>query len=122
MEINLTLSKKNETGDVPMFTFQNAQMYLNAELANPAQLKLYEWLETIDLNNSVLACFETFRVKDEFRNEVNTILISHNWDEITDFCESHLDFKVANNVDFAIFEFDNYEEAFKYCIDLREGF
>ena len=122
MKINLTLSKKNEKGDVPMFTFPNAQMYLNSELANPAQLKLYEWIETIDLENSVLACFETFRVEDDFRNDVCAILVSHDWYEITEFCESHLDFKRAKDINFAIFEFENYEEAFKYCMDLREGF
>ena len=122
MKTNLTLSKKNEAGDVPVFTFANAQMYLNAELANPAQLKFHEWIETIDLNNSVLACFQTFRVKDNHRNDVCAVLVSHDWDEITDFCESHLDFKNGNDVNFAIFEFDNYEEALNYCIDLREGF
>ena len=122
MKINLTLSKKNEAGDVPVFTFANAQMYLNAELANPAQLKFQEWIETIDLNNSVLACFETFRVKDNYRNDVCAVLVSHDWDEIIDFCERHLDFKNGYDVNFAIFEFDNYEEALNYCIDLREGF
>ena len=122
MKINLTLSRKNENGDVPMFTFPNAQMYLNAELANPAQLKFYEWIETIDLANSVLACFEIFRVEENYRNDVCAILISHDWYEIAVFCESHLDYKRGADVSFAIFEFENYEDALKYCIDLKEGF
>lgn len=121
MKIKLTLSKKNEDGDVPVFTFLNAQMYLNSELAIPAQLKFYEWIETIDLESSVLVCFETFRNGDDFRNDVCAILVSHDWEEITEFCESHLDFRRAKDIDFAIFEFESYEEAFKYCIDLREG-
>lgn len=122
MNINLTLSRKNENGDIPTFTFQNLQIDLNQEYANVAQMKLYDWIKTIDFNNSVLVCFETFRVDRDFRNEVDTILVSNNWDEIVDFCENHLDCKYTNDVDFSIFEFESYKDAFEYCIDLRESF
>lgn len=122
MNINLTLSRKNENGDIPTFTFQNLQIDLSQEYANAAQMKLYDWIKTIDFNNSVLVCFETFRVDGDFRNEVDTILVSSNWDEIVDFCESHLDCKYTYNVDFSIFEFESYKDAFEYCIDLRESF
>lgn len=122
MNINLTLSRKNENGDIPTFTFQNLQIDLNQEFANVAQMKLYDWIKTIDFNNSVLVCFETFRVDGDFRNEVDTILVSNNWDEIVDFCESHLGCQYTNDVNFSIFEFESYKDAFEYCIDLRESF
>lgn len=122
MNINLTLSRKNENGDIPTFTFQNLQIDLNQEYANVAQMKLYDWIKTIDFNNSVLVCFETFRNEIDFKNEVDTILVSHNWDEIVDFCESILGFKYTNDVNFSIFEFESYKDAFEYCIDLRESF
>ena len=122
MNINLTLSRKNENGDIPTFTFQNLQIDLNQKFANDAQIKFYDWIETIDLNNSVLVCFETFRIERNFRNEVGAILVSHDWDEITDFFESHLECKFSNDINFSIFEFESYKDAFEYCIDLREGF
>jgi len=122
MNINLTLSRKNENGDIPTFTFQNLQIDLNQEYANVAQMKLYDWINTIDLNNSVLVCFETFRIDGNFRNEVLAILVSHDWDEIVDYCESILGFKYTNDVNFSIFEFESYKDAFEYCIDLRESF
>ena len=122
MNIYLTLSRKNENGDIPTFAFKNLPMDLNQDFANDAQIKLYDWIKTIDLDNSVLVCFETFKIDRNFRNEVGAILVSHNWDEITDFCESHLDCNLINDVNFSVFEFENYKDAFEYCIDLREGF
>ena len=85
-------------------------------------MKLYDWIKTIDFPNSVLVCFETFRNDRDFRNEVDTILVSNNWDEIVDFYESHLELKYTNDINFSVFEFENYKDAFEYCIELREGF
>ena len=122
MNINLTLSRKNENGDIPTFTFRNLPIDLDSELANDAMLKLDDWIRTIDLNNSVLVCFETLKVEEDFRNEVGAILVSHDWYDIGIFCENHLECKFSNDVNFAVFEFENYEEAFNYCLELREGF
>lgn len=122
MNINLTLSRKNENGDIPTFTFQNLPVDLDSDFANDAQMKLYDWIKTIDFPNSVLVCFETFRNDRDFRNEVDTILVSNSLDEIVDFYESHLELKYTNDINFSVFEFENYKDAFEYCIELREGF
>ena len=122
MNINLTLSRKNENGDIPTFTFQNLPVDLDSDFANDAQMKIYDWIKPIDFPNSVLVCFETFRNDRDFRNEVDTILVSNNWDEIVDFCENHLDGSYTYDVNFSVFEFENFKDAFEYCIELREGF
>ncbi len=120
--IELTLYNKKQTVNIlPTYSFKNV---LKNELVNDAQELFFHWFEKKDLEKSVFVCFENFRgLSDEYlRNEQRTFLVSHKWDDIADFCESHLDGNTDYDVNFAVFEFENYEDAFGYCKDLKEGF
>jgi len=121
MNISLTLCDKKLNGDIPNYQFKNV---LKGENLNEAQELFYHWLEGKDLEKSVLVCFENIRElpNEQLRNEQKSILVSHNWDDITDFCEKHLDGNADYDIDFAVFEFSDYQDAFSYCKDLRESF
>lgn len=121
MNITLTLCDKKLNGDIPSYKFKNLE---KSEHLNEAQELFYHWLENKNFKKSVLVCFETIKSlpNKELRNEQKSILVSHNWDNITDFCDKHLEANADYDVDFAIFEFENYQEAFSYCKDLRESF
>lgn len=121
MNISLTLCDKKLNGDIPNYQFNNI---VKSENLNEAQELFYHWLEGKDLGKSVLVCFEIHRglPNEELRNEQKTILVSHNWDDITDFCEEHLSGDSSYDVDFAVFEFSDYQDAFGYCKDLKESF
>lgn len=122
MEISLTLCDKKLNGNIPSYHFD--LLKIDSEHRNDAQELFYHWLESKDLEKSVFVCFENHRglPDQELRNEQSAILVSHNWDDITDFCEEHLKANAIYDVDFAVFEFSNYQEAFGYCKDLRESF
>ena len=121
MNISLTLCDKKLTGDIPLYNFKDVKV---SEYLNEVQELFYHWLESKDLEKSVLVCFENHKGlrNEDLRNEQKTILVSHNWDDITDFCEEYLSGNASYDVDFAVFEFDNYQDAFGYCKDLKESF
>ena len=82
------------------------------------------WLRTKDFSKSVFVCFanwKNFPVKN-LRDEQNSILVSHVWDDIVDMVDSYLDVVDHKEMNFSIFEFESYKDAFEYCIDLRESF
>jgi hypothetical protein len=59
---------------------------------------------------------------EKLRDKYRSILISHDIDEIQEFGEKKLNADANYEVDFAVFEFEDYQEAFSYCKDLKEGF
>ena len=121
MDITLTLCDKKLIGDIPVYEFKNVEHSKNLNEA----FKIFNlWLNTKNLNKSVFVCFESIRdlPNKELRDEQQSFLVSHNWGHITDFCEARLSGWNYYNVDFAVFEFNNYKEAFEYCKDLRESF
>lgn len=120
MKINLILSKKNENKDIKMFTFDVEQEKQILGLSDKADSKFYEWLKEINLNESVLVCFESFKDTENYRDKINSFLVSHCWDDITDYFDLHTD--TENDVYFSAFEFDNYSDAFDFCLLYREGF
>jgi hypothetical protein len=119
--MKLTLCDKNFNGNIPTYDFPNLK---ESEYANDAQLLVYHWLETKKFNESVFVLFEVVHGFDgeELRNETPTLLVSHSWDNITDFSDSILNRNIDCDFTFCIFEFKTYKEAFQYCIDLKEGF
>ena len=119
--ISLTLCDKELIGDIPSYEFKGVE---ESEYLNEAQKLFHHWLESKDLEKSVLVCFETIRElpNEELREEQYSILVSHDWDDIAEFCEKKLNGNNDYDVDFSVFEFQDYQDAFKYCKDLRESF
>jgi hypothetical protein len=113
--MKITLCDKVLNGDVPSFQFEDKDKAIDF---------IYDWLKTKDFKESVFVCFANWRNLpiELLRDEQNSILVSHVWDDITDMVESYLDVESFDEMDFSIFEFESYQEAFRYCIDLRESF
>ena len=111
--MNLTLCDKDNKGDIPSWEFSDGK---------EAIMLTEKWLMAKDFDESVFVCFprwgeECFLKR---RCEHDSILVSHCLDAILDMANAYLvGFTTA---DFFIFEFESYEEAFNYCIDLKEGF
>ena len=113
--INITLCDKVLDGDVPQYKFDKKDEAISF---------VYEWLREKDFFESVFVVFESWRDLDieHLRNEQTSLLISHDWDSITDKLEADIETAEELGIDFCIFEFENYQEALKYCIDLKESF
>ena len=113
--MNITLCDKVLNGDIPSYQFEEKEKGIDF---------IYEWLTKKNLQQSVFVCFANWQNLpiEKLRDEQQSILVRHSWDDITDMVESYLDVTEFKEMDFAIFEFESYNEAFKYCIDLRESF
>ena len=113
--MNITLCDKVLNGNIPSYQFDEKEEGIHF---------ICKWLNTKDFSKSVFVCFANWKnlpVKN-LRDEQNSILVSHVWDDITDMVESYLDVENFKEMDFSIFEFESYQDAFEYCIDLRESF
>ena len=123
MNISLTLCDKNVISAVDIATYEFKDVK-SSEYMNEPQELFHHWLDKIDLKKSVLVCFENIRglESEELRNEQQSFLVSHKWDDITDFCDNHLNCDASYDINFAVFEFEDYYNAFKYCKDLKDGF
>lgn len=107
----LTLCDWNEPNDVPQYEVSNYDEFREI---------ISHWLETKEHKKTVFVCFQTWDGVN-YENEVQNILITHFYEYIEIYeCDNieHINIKYLN---YSIFEFENYEEAFKYCIDLKEG-
>lgn len=112
--MKITLCKKVLDGDIEENKFTDKDDIV--EFIN-------EFLRTKDFSKSVFVCFLTHEVPvQEMRNAQNAFLITHIEDEIDDMVESLFQYQNWNDLDFSVFEFENYQEAFKYCSDLKESF
>lgn len=107
----LTLCDWNEPNDVPQYEVSNY---------NEVEDLIDHWLETKIDKTTVFVCFQTWDDVD-YENEVQSIKITHFHDDIV-FVEKQTFLSLPIHLlNYSIFEFENYEEAFKYCIDLKEG-
>ena len=118
--MKITLCDKIVIGDIPTY---------HAETTLEADSLIAHWLENKNYKESVFVCFMSWRglEMEELRNEQSTFLVSHDWDDLTDFYQTKIELVGLGILDpdffyFAIFEFPDYQEAFQYCIDLKEGF
>ena len=113
--MKITLCDKNLKGDIPTH-------YL--ESIDEAKDLIHHWLNNKDYDKSVFVCFQTWGnlPNEQLRNEQSSILVAHSWDDITDLVETYLDSISIDEIDFSIFEFEDYQEAFLYCKDLKESF
>ena len=113
--MKVTLCNKVLEGDIPRYEFENKEKGINF---------IESWISSKDLEESVLVCFQNWSklpIK-ELRNEQRGILVTHDDYELSEYVENLISSISINEIDLAIFEFENYQEAFKYCLDLKESF
>jgi len=108
---NLTLCDLVLNGDIPRY---------DTKCISELEELVSHWLES-KKDETVFVCFQNWR-NGECSEEQNRFLVTHKKEEIELEEMDWLSRMNFNNVDYAIFEFISYEEAFKYCIDLKEGF
>lgn len=111
--MKITLCDKNLKNDIPLLEFNNA---------NDGIGFVYDWLGTKNFDKSVFVCFPTWGDEDiNYPRDVhNSILVSHNWEDITDYVDMYLDEDYEDFPLFSIYEFNTYKEAFEYCLMLNE--
>ncbi len=113
--MKITLCNKIFEGDIPIYEFdskENAIRFIDG------------WVDSKNLDESVLVCFQNWRelpIK-KLRNEQRSFLVTHDDYEVSEYVENLFSSIPIDEIDFAIFEFENYQEAFKYCADLKESF
>jgi len=114
--MRLVLFDKHLEVDIPDYYFFN-----NSEKCIE---KIYNWLSTKNFDESVFVCFAGWigLQNEDLRNEYNSFLVSHNYDDITNFVNEYLEGKLTKDMDFFIYEFYTYQDAFAYCMDLQESF
>lgn len=115
--MNITLCNKVLIGDVPQYSFNSKKEALEL---------IEHWLVNKNFQKSVFVCFQTWErgnlLGEDAREDHHSILVSHSESEILSMVQLYFSELDNENIDFAIFEFSSYEESFKYCIDLKEGF
>lgn len=112
-ELKVTLCPKDLKGDIPQYSFKKKKDALKF---------IDDWVFEKNYCKSVLVCFQNYRKTEihDFRNEQTSILISHNWDDVVNFVDRTVNGLKKQYVDFAIFEFEDYQDALSYCKDLKE--
>ena len=113
--INITLCDKVLKGDVPYYEEDNKEDAIEL---------IHHWLSNKDFDNSVFVCFNNWdsTESEDYRGDQSSILVSFNMDDIEIMYETYIRECSNEDIDFAIFEFPTFEEAFMYCTDLKEGF
>jgi hypothetical protein len=112
--MKITLCDKFINGDIPVYDFKK-------EEKSYATHFVADWLNNKDLTTSVIVSFASYKdlPMDKLRDEQKSILVSHVFSDINDFANYY----IKQNIDhFAMFEFESYQEAFRYCIDLKESY
>jgi len=108
----ITFSDENQAGDIP--TFDISKEKLLGEYATIVNDMLYT------REGMVVVCFQSWKDAD-YENQHQDILVSKNDIQIEDFLITAVEDIEDELIDFNFFCFDTYEDAFKYCIDLKEG-
>lgn len=93
----------------------------NYEVNNFRELEelVCHWLDT-KREKTVFVCFQSWTTEN-YENEHQRILVTNVTEDITLDELSIISNISIIDVCLSIFEFKTYEEAFKYCIDLKEG-
>ena len=110
--MDLILSPKDWTGDVPVLKFDNSF---------DIQCHLSEFLSSVNFEDSVVAVFFELYENKDYRKEHESLLVTSNPKHVMNFVEEQ-SFRKYTVKSFGVFEFSTYKEAFEYCIELKEGF
>ena len=108
----ITISQSNQAGDIPTYGFSKEEI----------QSDYFTFLEDIleKSDDVVFVCFQSWN-DAEYENEHQSILITHKDEDAIEFFFLQILNIRCEDINFNFFCFENYEEAFKYCIDLKEG-
>ena len=120
MKIKLTLCNHDEKGDIPLFEPTSKEEF---------NKMIEAFLYGKEDRKTVFVCFDSYSDYEdvEYTNEHSRFLITKFSEDIFVGEMSYLEYEYFDNINqdfklnYNIFEFENYEEAFKYCIDLKEG-
>jgi len=110
--VKITFSDENMAGDIPTIEISKEKL-LSA---------FYNEIDTLleNRNGKVIVCFQSIENVD-YENEHFAFCISHDDIVISDFYDWQLKQINRENIHLNFFCFDTYEQAFGYCIDLKEG-
>jgi hypothetical protein len=113
--MRITLCDTILKGDIPMFDCTDSEKGLKI---------VTEWLETKNFKTSVFVCFSNnpYLPDSRLSEEQTSFFVSNDWVEVTDFVADFFSCESFVSLDFCVFEFSTYEDAFGYCKDLKEGF
>lgn len=100
--------------DIPTYEFKD----YHKELVKIDKL-VHDFICTDD--GKAYVCFQNWRDSSNYEDEHVAILVSHDYLSIDSFMVDNFEGYDSEDIDFSIFSFNSYEEAFKYCIDLKEG-
>jgi len=119
--IKITIAFSGTAGDIPTYEFKDDEV-------NDTSFSFIQ--EQLDLSDdNVFVCFKTnigleFDLGEDYKNEHTEFFITNDKEDAESYfysiAEPHLILR-TDNLNFNFFCFENYEEAFKYCIDLKEG-
>lgn len=113
----LTFSFTNQAGDIPTYEFTIK------EIDGPYFTFVDEQLDLCD--DKVFVLFESF--KDcEYNEEHQDFYITNDASQASmyffeNIVSSYIDNNIKEELNFNFFCFETYEDAFKYCISLKEG-
>jgi hypothetical protein len=106
----ITISFSNTAGDIPVYEFTKQQLQDSTFLEEQLNLS----------NDKVFVCFQSWKNEPyEFQN--CTFIITSSIEDAILWYEDYIENINCKNIDFNFFGFKSFEEAFKYCIDLKEG-
>lgn len=108
----ITFSDENQAGDIPTFEIKKE------ELLGDKKTSLSDLLYTRE--GKVVVCFQNWENCD-YENQYQDFLISKDDIQIEDFIIITIDGIDDHLINLNFFCFNTYEDAFGYCIDLKEG-
>jgi hypothetical protein len=108
----ITFSDENQAGDIPTF-----EITKNEILSGYHQ----PFHDLIDFRNGkIIVAFQSWK-NEIYEYQHTSFLITDSDQDAFEFLENHIELIKDDEIDFNLFCFDTYEDAFKYCIDLKEG-
>ena len=111
----ITFSQSNTAGDIPNYE------YSLQELKDGHFTDVYEMLENTD--DTVFVCFQSFSEDKEctYEQEHPDILVTGDKESAELYFNYVLNERGNEPFNFNFFCFTSFEEAFRYCTDLKEG-
>ncbi len=106
----ITLSFSNTAGDIPTYQFTKFQLDNSTFLEEQLNLS----------NDKVFVCFQSWK-NEIYELQNHTFLITSSIEDAILWYEDYIENINCNNIDFNFFGFESFEEAFEYCMDLKEG-
>lgn len=109
----ITTSDSDQAGDIPTYEISKQ------DILGEFQLAIHEFLDL--RNGSVIVCFQSWKNAEDYKDEHKDFFITNDDVEAITYFENYIKDVFDEHIDFNFFCFNKYEEAFKYCILLKEG-